>query len=171
MPFCFHAQKSFGSGCEVCNAWMMFTHCDYTVRNFFHDLLYVAVCFSMLLFVISPSLDCSFYIVHLCFKETTTVIVTMHWSYMYCFRVVFGMYIQQLQKLWFAPFSVFTLQQWFIIHGLWESCACITHLIVVFQINQPTRCKNFSSLLLDVHVQLNMFQASSRLSSEAQQLQ
>jgi len=25
------------------------------------------------------------------------------------------------------------------------------------QINQPTRCKNFPSLLLDVYVQLNMF--------------
>ena len=25
------------------------------------------------------------------------------------------------------------------------------------QINQPTRCKNFSSLLLEVYVQLNMF--------------
>ena len=40
-----------------------------------------------------------------------------------------------------------------------------------FQINQPTRCNNFSSLLLDVYVQLNMFRASSRLSSGAQQLQ
>jgi len=40
-----------------------------------------------------------------------------------------------------------------------------------FQINQPTRCKNFSSLLLDVYVQLNMFRASSCPSSGAQQLQ
>jgi len=39
------------------------------------------------------------------------------------------------------------------------------------QINQPTRCNNFSSLLLDVYLQLNMFRASSRPSSEAQQLQ
>ena len=31
--------------------------------------------------------------------------------------------------------------------------------------------QNFSSLLLDVYVQLNMFRASSRPSSEAQQLQ
>jgi hypothetical protein len=30
-----------------------------------------------------------------------------------------------------------------------------------FEINQPTRCNNFSSLLLDVYVRLNMFQASS----------
>jgi len=38
------------------------------------------------------------------------------------------------------------------------------------QINQPTRCNNFPSLLLDVYV-LNMFRASSRSSSGAQQLQ
>jgi hypothetical protein len=35
------------------------------------------------------------------------------------------------------------------------------------QINQPTICKNFSSLLLDVYVQLKMFRASSRTSSGA----
>jgi len=40
-----------------------------------------------------------------------------------------------------------------------------------FQINQPTRCNNFSSLLLDVYVQLTMFRASSRPSSGAQKLQ
>jgi hypothetical protein len=39
------------------------------------------------------------------------------------------------------------------------------------QINQPKKCNNFSSLLLDVYVQLNMFRASSRPSSVAQQLQ
>jgi hypothetical protein len=40
-----------------------------------------------------------------------------------------------------------------------------------FKINRPTRC-NFSNLLLDVYsyVQLNMFRASSRPSSGAQQL-
>ena len=38
------------------------------------------------------------------------------------------------------------------------------------QINQPTRCNNFSSLLLDVYLQLNMFRASSYPSSGAQQL-
>jgi hypothetical protein len=43
----------------------------------------------------------------------------------------------------------------------------------MFQINQPTRCNNFSSLLLDVYsyVRLNIFRASSRPSSGAQQLQ
>jgi hypothetical protein len=38
-------------------------------------------------------------------------------------------------------------------------------------INQPTGCNNFSSLLLDVYVQLDMCRASSRLSSGARQLQ
>ena len=38
------------------------------------------------------------------------------------------------------------------------------------QINQPTFCNNFSGLLLDVYLQLNMFRASSRPSSGAQQL-
>ena len=36
-----------------------------------------------------------------------------------------------------------------------------------FQMIQPTRCNNFSSLLLEVYVQLDMFRASSRPSSEA----
>jgi hypothetical protein len=35
------------------------------------------------------------------------------------------------------------------------------------QINKPTRCNNFSSLLLDIYVQLNMFRASSPPSSRA----
>jgi hypothetical protein len=39
------------------------------------------------------------------------------------------------------------------------------------QIIQPTRCNNFSSLLLDVYLQHNVFRASSRLSPGAQQLQ
>jgi len=41
----------------------------------------------------------------------------------------------------------------------------------IIQINQPTRYNNISSLLLEVYVQLNMFRASSRPSSGAQQLQ
>jgi hypothetical protein len=43
--------------------------------------------------------------------------------------------------------------------------------LFVIHTNEPTRCNNFSSLLLDVCLQLNMFRASSRPSSEAQQLQ
>jgi len=48
-------------------------------------------------------------------------------------------------------------------------CKTVHHQTI--QINQPTRCNNFSSLLLDVYLQLNMFRASSRPSSGAQQLQ
>jgi hypothetical protein len=39
------------------------------------------------------------------------------------------------------------------------------------QINQASKCNNFSSLLLDVYEQLNMFPAFSRPSSGVQQLQ
>jgi len=48
-------------------------------------------------------------------------------------------------------------------------CKSVHHHTI--QINQPTRCKSFSSLFLDVYVQLNMFRVSSRPSSGAQQLQ
>jgi hypothetical protein len=43
----------------------------------------------------------------------------------------------------------------------------------VYQVgnNKKVGCKNFSSLLLDVYVQLNVFRASSSPSSGAQQLQ
>jgi len=48
-------------------------------------------------------------------------------------------------------------------------CKSVHHHTV--QINQPTRGNIFSSLLLDVYLRLNMFRASSRPSSGAQQLQ
>ena len=48
-------------------------------------------------------------------------------------------------------------------------CKSVHHHTI--PINEPTRWKNFPSLLLDVYVRLNMFRASSRPSSEAQQLQ
>ena len=41
-------------------------------------------------------------------------------------------------------------------HGdRFKVCKSLHHHTI--QINQPTRCNNFSSLLLDVYVQLNMF--------------
>jgi hypothetical protein len=40
-------------------------------------------------------------------------------------------------------------------------------IYISIQINQPTRCNNFTGLLFDVYVQLNMFQAFSRPPSEA----
>jgi hypothetical protein len=71
---------------------------------------------------------------------------------LYIFKI-YGHFIPRLPK--------FILQchlpiQWFISYA--------------FQINQPTRCNNFSSLLLDIYAQLNMFRASSRPSSGTQQL-
>jgi hypothetical protein len=47
-------------------------------------------------------------------------------------------------------------------------CKSVHHQTI--QINQPPRCNNFSSLLLDVYVQLNMFRASPRPTSGAQQI-
>jgi hypothetical protein len=44
-------------------------------------------------------------------------------------------------------------------------CKSVRHH--TFQINQSTRCINFSSLLLDVYVQLNMFRAPACPSSGA----
>jgi hypothetical protein len=40
-------------------------------------------------------------------------------------------------------------------------------IYLTFQIIQPTRCNNFTSLLLDVYVWLNIFWASTRPSSGA----
>jgi hypothetical protein len=45
------------------------------------------------------------------------------------------------------------------------------HCCRIIPINQPTRCDNFPSLLLDVYVRPSVFQASSRPSSGAYQLQ
>jgi len=47
----------------------------------------------------------------------------------------------------------------------------VGYMDMTFQINQLTRCNNFSSLLLDDYVQINKFRVSSRPSSGAQQLQ
>jgi len=52
---------------------------------------------------------------------------------------------------------------------VFKVCQAVHHH--TFQMNQPTGCKTFSSLLLEVYVQFNMFWASSRPSTGAQQLQ
>jgi hypothetical protein len=52
-----------------------------------------------------------------------------------------------------------------------QTLNCIIRTYYSIQIYQPTRCNNFSSLLFDIYVQHNMFQASSRPSSGAKQLQ
>jgi hypothetical protein len=57
----------------------------------------------------------------------------------------------------------------FVNRAVFKVCKSVHHHTI--QINQPTRCNNFSSLLLDIYLQLNMFRASSRPSLGAQQLQ
>jgi hypothetical protein len=58
-----------------------------------------------------------------------------------------------------------------INHSLTSYLKSVLQTQHTIQINQPTRCNNFYSLSLDVYLQLNMFRASSRPSSGAQQLQ
>jgi len=50
--------------------------------------------------------------------------------------------------------------QWWNRCGLWTG-KDVEGKEHMFQINQPTRCNSFSSLLLDVYVQLNMFRSWS----------
>ena len=52
---------------------------------------------------------------------------------------------------------------------MFKVCKSVHHRTI--PINQPTRCNSFPSLLLDVYVRFNIFRASSRPSSGAQQLQ
>jgi hypothetical protein len=51
------------------------------------------------------------------------------------------------------------------------SLTILTEVQIQIQINQPTKFNNFSNLLFEVYLQLNMFRASSRPSSGAQRLQ
>ena len=53
----------------------------------------------------------------------------------------------------------------------WDFRVCKSVNYHTIQVNQTTRCNNFSSLLRAFSLQLNMFRASSRPSSGAQQLQ
>jgi len=54
---------------------------------------------------------------------------------------------------------------WVWLLYFWKICG---HLIRKIQINQPTRCNSFTSLLFDVYVWLNMFRAPLRPSSGAE---
>jgi hypothetical protein len=49
--------------------------------------------------------------------------------------------------------------------NIFDVCKSLHHHTI--QINQPTRCNSFTSLLLDVYVWINMFRASPRPSSGA----
>jgi len=76
--------------------------------------------------------------------------------------------IFRLMLYWIFPAKWSLKRTMFTYNFKLKVCKSVHH---TFQINQPTTCNNFSSLLLDVYVQLNMFQASLRPSSGAQQLQ
>ena len=73
--------------------------------------------------------------------------------------------IMKLLTVEFSPATCYSCR-----HGNeFKVCKIVHHHII--QINRPTRCNSFSSLLLDVYLQLNIFRASSRPSSGAQQPQ
>jgi hypothetical protein len=148
MPFCFHAQKSFGSGCEVCTAWMAFRHLWLFLSWFRRDFsvwLYALLCYC---FVTSLALDClwnysifinsfMFLCCSLMLQYETTVIVLMHQNSMYCFRIVFWYVHSSASELWFAPLSVFYLQQWFKSHAsqdwfAWVTNLCVNYIVLSF---------------------------------------
>jgi hypothetical protein len=79
-----------------------------------------------------------------------------------------GWQFSPLQQELLSHLHSITFQQIWIILLMFKVCKSVHHCTI--QINQPTGCNNFSSLLFDVYVQLNMFWASSRPSSGAQQL-
>ena len=60
---------------------------------------------------------------------------------------------------------------WFGCLFLWIWKDDSADRLMTIQIKQPTKCHNFSSLLLDAYLELNMFRESSRPSSGPQQLQ
>jgi len=74
--------------------------------------------------------------------------------------------LMQYTKQYSTEYILHTIHN--ILHKF-KVCKSVHHHTI--QINQPTRCNNFSSLLLDVYVQLNMFGESSCQSSRDQQLQ
>jgi hypothetical protein len=70
--------------------------------------------------------------------------------------------------------NLFQIYHWFqriFQHVIYKFKVCKSVHHHTIQINQQTRCNNFYSLLLGVYLQLNMFRASPRPSSRAQQLQ
>jgi hypothetical protein len=83
----------------------------------------------------------------------------------------FGVKNKTASEIYFNLFYLldFKLSPYFEYCMLFKVCKSLHHHTT--QINQPTRFKNFSSLLLDVYLQLKMLWASSRPSSGAQQLQ
>jgi hypothetical protein len=83
------------------------------------------------------------------FESTAEIVRLTYWPMNEIYK-----WIRPLSKICFSKFKI---------------CKSVHHYTI--QINQPTRCNKFSSLLLDVYLQLNTFRAFSRPSSGAQQLQ
>ena len=81
----------------------------------------------------------------------------------------FSPYMQLQLRLLHLLYYILSHFEGNFVTDILKFCKSVHHH--TFKINQPTRCKNISSLLLDVYVQLNMFRASSSPSSGAQQLQ
>jgi len=74
---------------------------------------------------------------------------------------------------WIITQRVVVRNYWQYFRRKWSGLCILYEDQQIFNvpINQPTRCNNFPSLLLDVYVPLNMFRASLRPSSGAQHLQ
>jgi hypothetical protein len=110
-----------------------------------------SVVIAVLLFVVGPVISCLRGLCvsgTLCLARILFMISTVLYYYVLYFGIIISVHCDWLQ---------------------FKVCKSVHHHTI--PINQPTRCNNFSSLLLDVYVRLNMFRASSRPSSGAQQLQ
>jgi hypothetical protein len=74
-----------------------------------------------------------------CFKVCLNGDFVLQNDYIFLFLKL----LNNFDEIWYYEFKV---------------CKSVHHHTI--QINQPISCNNFSSLLLDVYVQLNMFRAS-----------
>jgi hypothetical protein len=63
--------------------------------------------------------------------------------------------------------ALFLISQILLQNSFIDYTAKFWETFITIQINQPTRCKSFTSLLFDVYVWLNMFRAPFRPSSGA----
>jgi hypothetical protein len=100
----------------------------------------------------------------------TYVNILISWFYSVCKLYDFcNVSKVEVKTPWRRCRCVETCSSTYNIQNIFKVCESVHHHTI--QINQPTRCNNLSSLLLDIYLQLNMFRTSSRPSSGAQQLQ
>jgi hypothetical protein len=93
-----------------------------------------------------------------------------------CKQYTYNVILRTLSDIKIANTFPHTLDLSMSLRFLWLYRVSCTYpinrkILTYIQIRQTTKCNNFSSLLLDVYVLLNMFRASSCPSSGAQQLQ